>query len=55
MLAHVRGGAPSEIPLLVGREGADGHAAAYVCEHFTCRLPVTDADALREELGDVLA
>ena len=48
-------GASSEIPLLEGREGIDGRAAAYVCEHFACRLPVTDADALRAELGDVLA
>ena len=55
MLAARVGGAPSEIPLLDGREGVDGRAAAYVCEHFACRLPVTDADALRAELGDVLA
>jgi uncharacterized protein YyaL (SSP411 family) len=55
VLAGRVGGAPSDVPLLEGREGVDGRAAAYVCEHFACRLPVTDADALRAELGDVLA
>jgi uncharacterized protein YyaL (SSP411 family) len=24
----------------------DGKAAAYVCENFTCKKPVTDATAL---------
>ena len=26
----------------------DGKAAAYVCENFTCKAPVTDASALRK-------
>jgi uncharacterized protein YyaL (SSP411 family) len=29
------------VPLLDGREPIDGHAAAYVCEHFICQAPVT--------------
>ena len=29
------------VPLLEGREPIDGHAAAYVCEHFVCQAPVT--------------
>jgi uncharacterized protein YyaL (SSP411 family) len=29
----------------------DGKAAAYVCENFTCKAPVTDAKALRELLS----
>jgi uncharacterized protein len=29
------------VPLLEGREPVDGHAAAYVCEHFVCQTPVT--------------
>jgi uncharacterized protein YyaL (SSP411 family) len=37
-------------PLLAERTAVDGRAAAYVCERFACRLPVTDADALRAEL-----
>ena len=26
----------------------DGKAAAYVCENFTCKAPVTDAEELRQ-------
>jgi uncharacterized protein YyaL (SSP411 family) len=37
-------------PLLEGRTTVDGQAAAYVCENFTCRLPVTTADDLRRQL-----
>jgi uncharacterized protein YyaL (SSP411 family) len=37
-------------PLLEGRTPVGGAPAAYVCEHFACQLPVTDADALRELL-----
>jgi hypothetical protein len=38
------------VPLLEGREPVDGHAAAYVCEHFTCQAPVTSPDALAAAL-----
>ena len=38
------------VPLLEGREPVDGHAAAYVCERFTCQLPVTSAEALAKSL-----
>ena len=37
-------------PLLADRTLVDGAPAAYVCEHFACRLPVTDPDAFRAEL-----
>jgi uncharacterized protein len=31
----------------------DGRATAYVCRDFSCRLPVTDPDALREQLENL--
>lgn len=34
-------------PLLDYRMKVDGKAAAYVCEHFVCKRPVTEPDALR--------
>jgi uncharacterized protein YyaL (SSP411 family) len=37
-------------PLLAGRTLVDGKPAAYVCENFTCQLPVTDAAQLTGEL-----
>jgi uncharacterized protein YyaL (SSP411 family) len=38
------------IPLLENRTLIDGLPAAYVCEHYTCKQPVTDVSALREQL-----
>jgi uncharacterized protein YyaL (SSP411 family) len=39
------------IPLLAGRDQINGQPTAYVCEHFACRLPVTDPQALGRQLG----
>jgi uncharacterized protein YyaL (SSP411 family) len=44
------GGAGDGIPLLEGREPVDGAAAAYVCEHFVCKAPVTTPDELAAAL-----
>jgi uncharacterized protein YyaL (SSP411 family) len=40
-----------EPPLLANRTTVDGSSAAYVCESFTCQLPVTDAGKLLAELN----
>jgi hypothetical protein len=38
------------IPLLADRTAAGGRATAYVCRHYTCDAPVTDAEALSAQL-----
>jgi uncharacterized protein len=38
-------------PLLRDRTQIEGKATAYVCEGFTCNLPVTDVEALRSQIG----
>ncbi len=42
-------------PLLADRGLVDGKPAAYVCEGFACRLPVTTPDALRAEIDTALS
>jgi len=37
-------------PLLQGRIAIDAQPTAYVCEHFTCRTPITDPQALTKAL-----
>ena len=37
--------------LMVERTAVDGRPAAYVCERFACRRPVTEPDALAAELA----
>jgi uncharacterized protein len=43
-----------EPPLLDARTEIGGEPAAYVCEGFTCNLPVTDPAALERELADLV-
>ena len=38
------------MPLLEDRGMMDGRATAYVCQNYMCQLPVTDPDALAQQL-----
>ncbi len=43
-------GAREAVALLTDREPRDGQPTAYVCEHFTCKLPVTAPEDLAAQL-----
>ncbi len=45
----------SVVPLLADRIMLKNRPTAYVCRGFACRLPVTDPDALAEQLREVAA
>ncbi|MBV6701087.1 thioredoxin domain-containing protein [Kitasatospora aureofaciens] len=46
--------AEAEVPLLADRPLVGGAPAAYVCRHFACDAPTTDAAVLAERLGVVV-
>jgi uncharacterized protein YyaL (SSP411 family) len=45
------GGEPDGVPLMQGRTPVDGRAAAYVCEQFSCKRPVTEPAELEALLA----
>ncbi|WP_326814940.1 thioredoxin domain-containing protein [Streptomyces sp. NBC_01763] len=42
----------TEFPLLADRPMVDGAPTAYVCRHFVCDAPTTDAQELARKLGE---
>ena len=50
VVALKRPGEESPIPLLDYREQIDGKATVSVCQHFACMMPVTEPEALKEQL-----
>jgi uncharacterized protein YyaL (SSP411 family) len=53
VVALKRPGDDSPVPLLAGREQLQALPTVAVCFNFTCRLPVTDPQALRAQLDNV--
>jgi uncharacterized protein YyaL (SSP411 family) len=51
VLAGGDGSDAAGVPLLEGRTALDGRAAAYVCERFTCRRPVSEPAELQALLA----
>ena len=45
-------GGDADIPLLEGRHTRNGHATAYVCEHYVCQAPTTDPQELHNVAAD---
>jgi uncharacterized protein YyaL (SSP411 family) len=43
-------GAPPNIPLLADRPQRDGKPTAYVCQNYACQAPVTEPEALEQQL-----
>jgi uncharacterized protein YyaL (SSP411 family) len=42
----------ARLPFVAAMAMKDGQATAYVCRDFTCREPVTSAEAMLEQLGE---
>jgi uncharacterized protein len=44
------GESPSDLPVLKGKTLVNGDPAVYICERFSCRVPLTDPRAVAEAL-----
>jgi uncharacterized protein len=55
VLAVASPGIPATIPLLADRPQIGDRPTAYVCRSFACRTPVTDPEALAEQLAEQAA
>lgn len=53
VVALLRPGETAQVPLLQERAQIDGKATAYVCYHFTCRMPATDSKELQAQLSQM--
>jgi hypothetical protein len=50
-LVVAAGAEMNEIPLMAGRQAINGKPAAYVCRRFVCHAPVTESQALIQQLN----
>jgi uncharacterized protein YyaL (SSP411 family) len=49
----ISAGKPDASPLLAGREAIKGKSTGYVCEAFSCQMPVTEPEALGRQLDGI--
>jgi uncharacterized protein YyaL (SSP411 family) len=54
IVGRLEGEQGPSVSLLEGRDPREGKATAFVCRGYACRLPVTDADAVRTEMATFL-
>jgi uncharacterized protein YyaL (SSP411 family) len=52
VLAGGNAGGRSHVKLLEGRSLVDGRPTAYVCRAYSCDKPVTEPDALTDQLDN---
>ena len=50
VVGALAGGMGPQLPLLEQRDLVDGRPTAYVCQDYVCQLPVTDPEALAQQL-----
>ncbi len=53
LIAHVADADKRTLPLFEGRISNDGRAQAYVCRNSVCNLPVSSAEELKAQIGNL--